>query len=73
MSRKIKRSDCNGCYNEVYMCGLGGAKRCWSFDDSELSMGRKQHRDTLPKHYSGRWRLVPDCYIYQQGFIERLK
>lgn len=71
MSRKISRSDCNGCYNEDYHCGLGGAKKCWSFDDATLSKGRKQGTWTLPKHYGGQWKLIPDCYQYQNGFVER--
>ena len=71
MSRKIKRADCDGCYNEDYHHGLGGAKKCWSFDEAEMKLGRKQHRDALPKNYGGRWKLIPTCYIYQQGFVER--
>lgn len=71
MSRKIKRSDCNACYNEEYHCGLGGSKKCWNYDDATLNVGRKQHRDTMPKNYSGAWKLFPDCYQYQDGFIER--
>ena len=71
MTRKIKREDCSGCYNEDYHCGLGGSKKCWSFDNATLSIGRKQHKDTLPKHYKGKWKLIPDCYIHQHGFIER--
>ena len=73
MSRKIKRSDCDGCYNEFYHCGgaTGLTNKCWSFDNATMSMGRKQHKDTLPKNYRGNWKLIPDCYNYQQGFIER--
>jgi len=71
VSRKIKRADCHGCYNEDYHCGLGGSKKCWSFDDSEMKLGRKQHQDAMPKNYSGNWVLIPNCYIYRSGFIER--
>ncbi len=75
MSRKIKRTDCHGCYKEFYMCGgvNGNTKKCWSFDDATLSMGRRQHKNTLPQDYKGRWILIPDCYVYQNGFIERKK
>ena len=72
MSRKIKRTDCHGCYNEEYHCGLGGSKKCWSYDNAEMKKGRKQHRDTVPP-YKGRWMLIPDCYIYRCGFIEKEK
>lgn len=73
MSRKIKREDCRGCYNEDYHHGLGGSKKCWSFDGAELTLGRVQSIHTLPKHYSGRYKLIPDCYTRQQYFIERKK
>ena len=71
MSRKIKREDCSGCYNEDYHCGLGGSKKCWSFDDAKLSSGRLQHKNTLPENYRGRYKLIPNCYIYQNGFVQR--
>lgn len=75
MSRKIKRSDCTGCYNEFYHNGgvSGNSKKCWSFDDASLSLGRPQHKDTMPENYRGRFKLIPDCFIYQYGFIEREK
>ncbi|MCB0420654.1 MAG: hypothetical protein KDD61_06645 [Bdellovibrionales bacterium] len=73
MSRKIKRTDCHGCYNEDYHSGLGGKNKCWSFDNAEMKKGRLQHRDTLPKDYRGQWKLIPDCYIYRFGFVERQK
>lgn len=73
MSRKIKRSDCNGCYNEDYHHGLGGAKKCWSFDDATLSMGRLLSIHTMPEKYSGRYKLIPDCYTKKQYFVERIK
>jgi len=71
MSRKIKRVDCYGCYNEEYHCGLGGSKKCWSFEGAKMSKGRKQHKNTMPKDYRGRFVLIPNCYRYQNGFIER--
>lgn len=73
MARKIRRSDCNGCHNEFYHCGgaTGNTKKCWSFDSAELSMGRIQHKDTIPQNYKGHWKLIPDCYRYQSGFVER--
>ena len=70
---KIKISDCSGCYNEAYHSGLGGRNKCWHFDEATLSPGRKQHKDTLPKDYGGRWKLMPDCYVYRNGFIQRYK
>jgi hypothetical protein len=71
MTRKIKRSDCYGCYDEVYHCGCGGSQKCWTFEGAEMRKGRLQHKDTLPKNYKGRWKLIPDCYVYQDGFVER--
>ena len=71
MSRKIKREDCNGCYNEDYHCGLGGKNKCWSFDDAEMSLGRKLSIYTLPKHYSGKFKLIPNCYTSKGYFIQR--
>lgn len=70
MSRKIKRTDCFGCYNEFYQ---SSTRKCWSFEGAEMKMGRLQHKDTLPKDYKGRFKLIPDCYIYQNGFVERTK
>jgi DNA-binding ferritin-like protein (Dps family) len=52
---------------------LGGQKKCWSFDNAEMQKGRKQHRDALPENYRGAWVLIPDCYIYRNGFVERSK
>ncbi len=66
----MNKKHCFGCYNEDYHYGLGGAKKCWSFKNAKLCPGRKQHRDTVPP-YKGRWVLIPDCYIYQHGFVER--
>lgn len=73
MSRKIKKSDCFGCHNEIYHCGgaSGLTNECWNFSGAELSLGRKQHRDELPKNYRGVYKLIPNCYVYQIGFIER--
>ena len=71
MSRDIKRSDCYGCYNEEYHRGLGGSKKCWSFEGAKMSIGRLQHKDTLPINYRGKWKLIPDCYCYQNGFVQR--
>lgn len=72
MSRKITRKDCYGCYNEIYHTGeIRNTKKCWSFNDATMSKGRLQHRDTLPKNYRGVWKLIPNCYIHQCGFVER--
>ncbi len=73
MSRKIRRNDCHGCYNEFYHCGgvNGDTKKCWSFDNAEMSKGRVQSIDALPKDYRGAWILIPDCYRRQRYFVER--
>ena len=68
----MKRSDCKGCYNEFYHCSDASFK-CWSYDDAELSRGRLQHKDTMPKDFYGDWELIPDCFQYQNGFVERFK
>jgi len=71
MSRKIKRTDCYGCYNEDYHSGLGGYKKCCSYEGATLSLGRKQGTWTLPKHYGGRWKSIPDCYQNRDGIVQR--
>ncbi len=71
-SRKITRPDCYGCDNEFYMSGgNGNTKECWSYGDAKLSLGRMHHKDTLPKNYNGPWKLIPNCFIYQNGYVER--
>jgi len=73
MSRKIKRIDCSGCYNEFYHCGgaSGDTKKCWSFDDAYMKTGRLQSIDAMPKDYRGAWTLIPTCYTKQRYFVER--
>ena len=73
MGRKIKRSDCDSCYNEFYHCGgaTGNTKKCWLFDGAELTMGRILHIDQMPKDYRGRFKLIPTCFRKQRYFVDR--
>ena len=75
MTRKIKRSDCDGCYNEFYHCGgvTGNTKKCWSFDSAQMTLARMLHVDTMPKDYKGRFKLIPDCYTKQRYFRQGKK
>ena len=71
----MNKEHCNGCYKDFYNHGgfNGNTNSCWSFKNATLSKGRKQHKDTLPKNYKGEYKPIPDCYVYQFGFIERLE
>lgn len=62
---KIKKENCNGCYNDVYNHGCGGAKECWMFKDAKLIKRKMVHINQMPP-FNQPARLFPSCYRMPQ-------
>ncbi len=61
----MKRTDCDGCYNEVYHTGTGGSYKCWSFDEAEIILRKEVHINDNPPHRK-KARRLPNCYSKQK-------
>lgn len=61
--RALKLRSCQGCYNDDYNRGLGGATECWSLATMFVTLRRRVHRDEMPP-----WRRAPEALpsCYQQ-------
>jgi hypothetical protein len=57
----MKKSDCSGCYNNVYNSGLGDAKECWSFKDAKMILRKEVHVDKPPP-WAQKAKMFPSCY-----------
>ena len=69
----MKKQDCTGCYNNDYNYGLGGAKQCWSYDESkELVKRYIIHKDQMPPFNKTLIREVPPCYQPQYYCVVEL-
>ena len=60
-----KRDKCRGCYNEDYHHGLGGAKKCWSFDRARVVKRAFVHVDQVPPWHN-RLEATLSCHIRQR-------
>ena len=56
---------CEGCYNNVYNGGLGGAKKCWMLDSAKLIKRKEVHVDQRPP-WNQKAKLFPSCYSKQR-------
>ena len=63
----MKKSDCSGCYNDVYNHGCGGAKECWSFKDAKIVWRKEIHVDQMPP-FKQKAKRLPSCY-YRQRYV----
>ena len=63
----MNKSHCVGCYNDVYNHGLGGAKQCWSFDESSLEKRYVIPVNMEPPYRKAMIKLIPNCFI-KEGF-----
>ncbi len=61
----MKKSNCIGCYNNVYNEGLGGAKECWSFEKAKIIWRKEVHIDQIPP-YKQPFKRFPSCYRKQR-------
>ena len=52
---------CNGCYNDVYNHGCGGAKKCWDLDKAKVVWRKEVNIHQIPPFKQDAIR-VPDCY-----------
>lgn len=63
----MEKKDCQGCYNNDYNHGLGGAKECWSFDkEKELVEKYAIPVDLPPPYTKALIEKVPPCYTVQR-------
>lgn len=63
----MKKSDCIGCYDNVYNHDLGGAKECWSFDEKKKLEKRYMIFVELQPPYGKHLIVkVPPCYTKQK-------
>jgi len=64
----IKREDCSGCYNEEYHRGLGGSKKCWSFDSATYIKAMVVWANQVPP-FKKSFKKMPSCYQSQYGAV----
>ena len=57
----MDKKHCNGCYNDVYNHGCGGAKECWSLKGAKLIKRKEVHISQVPP-WEQAARSFPDCY-----------
>lgn len=63
----MTKEQCQGCYNDDYNHGLGGAKECWSFATAFVTLRRRVRMDEAPP-WKATPTMLPNCYT-QKGFI----
>lgn len=63
----IGKTDCEGCYNDDYNRGLGGAKECWNFKGARILMRRRVGMNEVPP-WTRTPELLPSCYR-KTGYI----
>lgn len=56
---------CEGCRNNVYNHGLGGADKCWMLEDAKLIKRKEVHIDQRPP-WNQKAKLLPNCYSKQR-------
>lgn len=65
--KKASKSDCEGCYSNVYNHGCGGAKECWMFPSAYLIRRREFHIDDPLEHARRKpYKRLPQCYSRQR-------
>lgn len=68
---KKEKAMCNGCYNDDYNYGLGGAKGCWSFKDAKLIDRIRIHINQSPPYDKTKAEKRLSCYRKPQWvFVE---
>jgi hypothetical protein len=63
---KPTKSDCVGCYNNVYNQGCGGATECWSLKDATFISLILVPLDEMPPHQQ-KPQKHPNCY-HKSGY-----
>ena len=61
----MKKSNCQGCYNNGYNLGLGGSHECWMFSKAKVIFRKEVHIDQRPP-WNQKARRFPDCYRRQR-------
>ena len=61
----MEKSKCDGCYNDEYNRGLGGAKQCWSLEDAKIVWRKRVHINQMPP-WKQKAERYPSCYRVQQ-------
>lgn len=65
--KKASKSDCEGCYCNVYNHGCGNAKECWMFSSAYLIRRRESHVDDSSEHARRKpYKYLPQCYRRQR-------
>lgn len=66
-SKIAKKIHCQGCYNNDYNHGLGGAKECWSLDSAKLIKRKKVGINDVPPWI---WKAEKYLSCYQKrGYV----
>ena len=63
---KPTKRDCDGCYNDVYNHGCGGATECWSFKDATMVKKLDIPVDLGPPYKHLKPTSRPSCYKAQR-------
>ncbi len=67
---KKSKAMCDGCYNNDYNNGLGGAKECWSYPEAEIKQRMAIHV-SQPPPYDKNFKPMMSCYRKPQFvFVE---
>ncbi len=61
----MDKKHCEGCYNNDYNHGLGGAKECWSLKEAKLIKRKRVHINQVPP-WTQEAALYPNCYRVPQ-------
>jgi len=61
----MDKKHCEGCYNNIYNNGAGGAKQCFSLATAEVIMRKEVHIDQVPP-WNQKAKRFPDCYSRQR-------
>lgn len=63
---KKDKSLCNGCYNQEYHHGLGGAKECWNYKSAEIILRIPMSINEMPPYDKKRANKMMSCYRRSQ-------
>lgn len=64
--RKPTKADCNGCYDDVYNHGCGGAVECFMFAKATMEKARDVPVDLPPPYLRIKETVRPSCYHAQR-------
>ena len=57
----MDKRKCQGCHNDIYNHGAGGAKECFSLKTAKIIFRKEVHVDQIPPYKQAAKRF-PSCY-----------